>query len=343
MIGDFDDFVLPDVPDLSAAAGDGADNTFDQADIDALFDFGTTEPTPPKSGLRAVIESNVISYERLPMLEVICERMVRTFATSMRNLTSDAIDVTLEEITSTRFGEFMNHVPLPAMFGVFHVKEWENYGVITVDSGLIYAVVDALLGGRRGNANMRVEGRAFTTIETKLVWKMVHLALVELSNSFEGVEAVTMELERIESSPRFAAIAGPSNITAVATFRVDMEGRGGKFHVLLPYATLEPVRSKLLQRFMGEKMGRDRMWENHMAQELTKTAVTLDVVLGEKLMPLRDVTRLQVGQTIAFGTDPKDALVLQCGGVPLGRAHIGQRSQNVAICMATDISKGFTR
>lgn len=343
MSGDFDDLALPDVPGLSSEASGGADDIFDQADIDALFGFGDHGPSQPKSGLKAVIESNVISYERLPMLEVICERMVRTFATSMRNLTSDAIDVTLEEITSTRFGEFMIHVPLPAMFGVFHVKDWENYGVITVDSGLIYAVVDALLGGRRGNSNMRVEGRAFTTIETKLVWKMVHLALEELSNSFEAVEPVTMELERMETSPRFAAIAGPSNITAVATFRVDMEGRGGKFNVLLPYATLEPVRSKLLQRFMGEKMGRDRMWETHMAQELTKTDVTVDVVLGEKLMPLRDVTRMEVGQTIAFGTDPKEALLLQCGGVPLGRAHIGQRSKNIAICMATDISKGFSR
>jgi flagellar motor switch protein FliM len=103
------------------------------------------------------------------------------------------------------------------------------------------------------------------------------------------------------------------------------------------------VRSKLLQRFMGEKMGRDRMWETHMAQELTKTEVTVDVVLGDKLMPLRDVSRMQVGQTIAFGSDPHDALQIQCGGVPLGRAHIGQRSQNVAICMATEISKEFSR
>ena len=339
MIDDFDDFVLPDPPKMTASEGD----TFDQAGIDALFGFADAAPSAPKSGLKAVIESNVISYERLPMLEVVCERMVRTFATSMRNLTSDAIDVSLEEITSTRFGEFMSHVPLPAMFGVFHVREWENYGVVTVDSGLIYAVVDALLGGRRGSAPLRVEGRAFTTIETQLVWKMVGLALEELSHSFEPIDPVTMEVERIETSPRFAAIAGPSNITAVATFRVDMEGRGGKFSVLLPYATIEPVRDKLLQRFMGEKLGRDRMWESHMASELINTEVAVDVVLGEKVMPLREVTNLAVGQTIALNCSPDDALQVQCGGVPLGHAHIGQRSRNIAIRMATDISREFSK
>ncbi|GFE73373.1 MULTISPECIES: flagellar motor switch protein FliM [Novosphingobium] len=339
MSDDFDDFILPDPPKMGAIN----DDTFDQDSIDALFGFDSDMPAAPKSGLKAMIESNVISHERLPMLEVVCERMVRSFATSMRNLTSDAIDVTLEEITSTRFGEFMNRVALPAMFGVFQVTEWENYGVVTVDSGLIYAVVDALLGGRKGSRPMRVEGRAFTTIETMLVSKMVQLALDDLSSAFEAIEPVTMVVERMESSPRFAAIAGPSNIAAVATFRVDMEGRGGKFSVLLPYATIEPVRDKLLQRFMGEKLGRDRIWAAHMASELYNTEVTVDVVLGEKLMSLRDVMTLKVGQTIALSHSPNDALQVQCGGVPLGRAHIGQRSSNIAIRMATDISKGYPK
>lgn len=339
MSDDFEDFDLPAPPMLAP----GADATFDQAGIDALFGFDGAAPAPQKSGLKAVIESNVISHERLPMLEVVCERMIRTFATSMRNLTSDAIDVSLEEITSHRFGEFMNRVPLPAMFGVFKVREWENFGVVTVDSGLIYAVVDALLGGRKGNSSLTIDGRAFTTIETMLVSKMVQLALDDFAGAFEAIEPVGIELERVETSPRFAAIAGPTNIAAIATFRVDMEGRGGKFSILLPYATIEPVREKLLQRFMGEKLGRDRMWETHMAMELHNTEVLVDVVLGEKHMRVHDVMSMAVGQTIALNRGPDDPLEVHCGGIPLGHAHIGQRCNNIAIRLVTDISKGFPK
>jgi flagellar motor switch protein FliM len=313
--------------------------SFDQADIDALLGFDQAIPAKPKSGLRAVIESNVISHERLPMLEVVCERMVRSFATSMRNLTSDAIDVALEEVTSVRFGEFMSRVAVPAMIGVFSVREWENYGIVTVDSGLIYAVVDALLGGRKGNAPLRTGARAFTTIETKLVSRMVQLALDDLASAFEAIEPVTIELKRIETSPRFAAIAGPSNIAAVATFAVDMEGRGGRFSVLLPYATIEPVRERLLQRFMGEKLGRDRMWEAHMASELWQTGITMDVVLGQRQMRLHDVSHLAVGQTIRLDRGPDDTLEVHCGGIPLGHAHIGQRRSNMAVRMVTDIAR----
>ena len=35
----------------------------------------------------------------------------------------------------------------------------DNFGLLTVDSSLIYSTVDVLLGGRRGTAAMRVEGR----------------------------------------------------------------------------------------------------------------------------------------------------------------------------------------
>ncbi len=333
-MNDFDDFDLPDPQPMTV----GDAGTLDQSDIDALFgDIGT--PAPTKSGLRAVIESDVINHERLPMLEVVCDRVIRTFATNMRNLTSDAIDVSIDETSSARFGELMNRVALPAMFGVFRIEEWENYGVIVVEPGLIYSVVDALLGGRKGNSAVRVEGRAFTTIETALVSRMMELALSDLAAAFEPIAPITIKLERIETSPRFAAIAGPSNVTAFSTFRVDMEGRGGRFNILLPYATLEPVRNKLLQRFMGEKLGRNSIWEAHMDAELRKTEVRLDAVLAERFLRLQDVRSLEVGQTISLAKGPDDALEVQCTGVRLGRAQLGQRNGNVAVRLVTDLVK----
>lgn len=333
---DFEEFELPEPP----AAGMSEDITFDQASIDALFG-DDSESLPQKSGLRAVIESRVVSHARLPMLEVVCERMVRSFATSMRNLTSDAIEVSLDDIASVRFGDFMNRIPLPSMLAVFKVPAWHDYGLITVEASLIYAVVDALLGGRKGAAPRKIEGRGFTTIETTLVSKMIDLALREFSTAFEPIAPVTMELERIETSPRFAAIAGPTNVASAATFAVDMDGRGGKFTILLPFATLEPVRGKLTQRFMGEKLGGDTIWQDHMRSEILQTEVEICCVLGERQMRLADITSLELGQTVPFGIGPDDPLEISCGNVPLGRAQIGRQRNNVAIGMVTTIGQGM--
>jgi flagellar motor switch protein FliM len=329
----FDDFDLPDPPAVSLADS----GALDQADIDALFG-DLSAPPPPKSGLKALVESDVVSHERLPMLEVVCDRVIRSFATNMRNLTSDAIEVAIEETGSARFGEAMNRVALPAMFGVFRIEEWDNYGVMVVEPALIYSVVDALLGGRKGSGPVRVEGRAFTTIETALVARMMELALNDLAAALEPVAPVRMALERIETSPRFAAIAGPSNVTAICTFHVEMEGRGGRFSILLPHTTLEPVREKLLQRFMGEKHGRDSLWEKHMEHELRQTELRVEAVLAERWVKLAEVQGLKVGDTFALHKHPDEALELHCAGIRLGTAQLGQRNTNIAVRMLADIA-----
>lgn len=330
----YEDFVLPEPPVAPVAGG-----ALDQAGIDALFgDVGG--PARARSGLRAVIESDIISYERLPMLEVAYDRMVRTFTTSMRNLTSDSIEISLDEVTSIRFGDFMNRVALPAMIGVFRVEEWRNYGLITVESSLIYSVVDALLGGRRSSAQPMIDGRGFTGIETALVARMLNLALENFATALHSIAPAAMALERIETSPRFASIAGPTNICAVATLRIDMDGRGGSLTILLPYATIEPVRHVLGQRFMGEKLGPENIWGSHIANEIRATEVSIDVVLGETMAPVGFVRNLAVGQTISLAQGPDKPIELHVGGVPLGRGQIGQRCGNVAVKLSTDLSRG---
>ena len=76
-----------------------------------------------------------------------------------------------------------------------------------------------------------------------------------------------------------------------------MEDRGGRIELLLPYATLEPIRKMLLQQFMGEKFGRDNIWEGHLATELWTTQMEVRAVLDEQQLPLSRVLNMQVGDT----------------------------------------------
>ncbi len=320
-------------------ASDCSPATFDQASIDALFGVESAPRPARRTGLRALIEADVANHERLPMLEVVCERMVRTLGTSMRNLTADSLDVRAERVSTMRFADFMDHLPLPAMIGVFLAKQWGNYGLITVDSSLVYAVVDSLLGGRRAPSTMRIDGRAFTAIETHLVGRMMQQTLDDFAQSFEAIEPVEFALERVEVTPRFAAIAAPTNLTAVASFRIDMEGRGGRFHIVLPHATIEPVREKLIERFVGEKMGRNTMWESHIAEELLHTEVQVDAVLGELELRIEDYLALSEGRTITLDRAPEDDIALECRGVPLAAGTIGTHSSLAAIRLTTPVGQ----
>src|SRR3546814_1353730 len=116
------------------------------------------------------------------------------------------------------------------------------------------------------------------------------------------------------SNPRFATIARPANAAIVARLRVDMEDRGGRFELLLPYATLEPVRELLLQMFMGEKFGRDSIWENHLATELWFTHVQLEAVLDEVPANLSDVLKWRFGSRLQITATPDSLVDLWSGG-----------------------------
>lgn len=298
---------------------------------------GAAAPAPAASGLRALIEHDGVRHERLPMLEVVCDRLLRSFATSMRNLTSDPIDVSLEGVSAGRFGDLMNRAPLPAMFGVFRVAEWNDYGVIIVEPNLVCSVVDALLGGgKAGERAQRIEGRAFTTIETALVGRMMSQALDDLAAAFSIVAPVSMALERVEMSPRFAAIADPAAATAVCTFAVETEGRGGRFTILFPHSALEPVRDKLQQSFLGERAGRDSGWEAALEQELRRTELTVTAVLAERQLPLRTVRQWAVGAVVPLGVGPDDRLTLCVEGQALSAGLIGRRTSQVAVRMTKD-------
>ena len=317
-----------------------ATRVLNQDEIDSLLGFDEEgDDAGERAGIQAILSSALVSYERLPMLEVVFDRLVRLMSTSLRNFTSDNVEVSLDNIASIRFGDYLNSIPLPAMLSVFKAEEWDNYGLITVDSSLIYSIVDVLLGGRRGTAAMRIEGRPYTTIERSLVERMVHVMLGDLSAAFEPLSPVTFRFDRLETNPRFATISRPSNAAIVARLRIDMEDRGGRLELLLPYATLEPVRELLLQMFMGEKFGRDTIWETHLAEELWVTDVDLEAAIDTQIMRLRDVFDLKVGSQIMLSATQDSPVQLVCGDVPMYTGRMGRKGSRIAVKIGDRIEK----
>jgi flagellar motor switch protein FliM len=245
--------------EIQSTAATSPTRVLNQDEIDSLLGFSGDDEDADKTGIRAIVNSSLVSYERLPMLEVVFDRLVRVMTTSLRNFTSDNVEVSLDNMTSIRFGDYLNSIPLPAMLTVFRAEEWDNYGLLTVESNLIYSIVDVLLGGR-----------------------------IEL---------------------------------------------------VLPYSTIEPVRELLLQMFMGEKFGRDSIWEGHLATEIWDTDVTIEAVLDESMQPLKDMMTLEVGQTIVLNATPDSPVQLRSGDINLMRGKMGRVSNNVAI----QIDKNFKR
>src|SRR6266481_1756530 len=311
-----------------------------QEEIDNLLGFTVGDVNlDDNSGIRAIIDSAMVSYERLPMLEIVFDRLVRLMTTSLRNFTSDNVEVSLDRITSVRFGDYMNSIPLPAILAVFRAEEWENFGLITVNSSLIYSIIDVLLGGRRGQTAIRIEGRPYTTIETNLVKRMIEVVLADAELAFKPLSPVKFNIDRLETNPRFAAISRPANAAILVRLRIDMEDRGGNVELLLPYATIEPMREVLLQMFMGEKFGRDPIWEGHHATEIGQAEIAVDAVLYEAKLSLKQLMKLEVGDTLTLDLKPDALVTVRCGDVTLTEGRMGRVGDHIAVRVAKPLRK----
>ncbi len=321
----------------------GAERILNQDEIDSMLGFSLTDVSlNDNSGIRAIIDSAMVSYERLPMLEIVFDRLVRLLTTSLRNFTSDNVEVSLDRITSVRFGDYLNSIPLPAILAVFKAEEWDNFGLATVNSSLIYSIIDVLLGGRRGQNTVRVEGRPYTTIETNLVKRMIELVLADAEQAFKPLSPVKFSIDRLETNPRFAAISRPANAAILVRLRIDMEDRGGNVELLLPYATIEPIRAVLLQMFMGEKFGRDPIWEDHLATEIGEAKIAVDAVLYEARLPLRKMMNLSVGDTLPLELKPNALVTIRCGDVVLTEGRMGKVGDRVSVRVAKPLRKPRT-
>jgi flagellar motor switch protein FliM len=324
--------LIDDGASATQSSKGAAERVLNQEEIDGLLGFSLAEISlNDNSGIRAIIDSAMVSYERLPMLEIVFDRLVRLMTTSLRNFTSDNVEVSLDRITSVRFGDYLNSIPLPAILGVFKAEEWDNFGLITVNSTLIYSIIDVLLGGRRGQSAIRVEGRPYTTIESNLVKRMIEVVLADAELAFKPLSPVKFNIDRLETNPRFAAISRPANAAILVRLRIDMEDRGGTVELLLPYATIEPIREVLLQMFMGEKFGRDPIWEGHLATEIGQAEIAVEAVLYEAKLPLRQLMRLDVGDTLALEVKPDANVVVRCGDVMLTEGRMGRVGDRVAV------------
>jgi flagellar motor switch protein FliM len=171
---------------------------------------------------------------------------------------------------------------------------------------------------------------------------MIEVVLADAELAFKPLSPVKFNIDRLETNPRFAAITRPANAAILVRLRIDMEDRGGNIELLLPYATIEPIRGVLLQMFMGEKFGRDTVWEEHLATEIGHAEIGVNAVLYEAEIPLRQLMQLEVGHTLTLDLKPDALVSVRCGNVTLTEGRMGRVGDKVAVRVAKPLRKPKT-
>ncbi|MFI4984328.1 MAG: flagellar motor switch protein FliM [Rickettsiales bacterium] len=318
---------------------EAAENTMNQDQVDDIFGAASNaEATPVKTGIEQLIDKALSTHIRLPMLEIVYDRFVRVISNSLRNYTSFTVDVDINKISNIRFGDYMDRMPIPSMIGVIKAIEWDNFGLVVIESSLIYSFVEILFGGRKTASTLKVEGRPYTSIEQNIVQSITEIILDDLSTCFESVSPVTFQLDRLESNPKFAAIARPEDVIVSLSLSVAMESRHGKIDIIFPVATLEPVKKILTRSFLGERGSKDPIWLRHFESEISNATLKAEVTLNGKTASLKEAMDLKVGSTIMLDILPTDELSMKISNIKVSSGKLGKVDDKMAIQLSDGIN-----
>ncbi len=322
-----------------------------QSEVDALLAAVSGGDIVSEATAPIVSHSNkdIISYDltsqdriirgRLPQLDVIYEKFMRAFRVSLSSALRKIATITLTSTEFLKFGEYVNTLPVPTCISVLRFNNLRGSALFVLEAKLAYALIDSFFGGS-DRPFTKIEGKEFTPIELQIVRKVVDLAISDLENAWSTVEVIDCAFQRTEVNPQFVGIVPPTDVVIATTFDIELENINGTVAVIMPYATIEPIKQKLSTGFQVESDQTDKkLWTTIIQDQLLQTEVDIKVNLGETEIKLKDLMTLAIGDVLPLSQDASGELDIQVEEIKKFKGYYGVHHGAVSVQVTRPIEK----
>jgi flagellar motor switch protein FliM len=276
---------------------------------------------------------------RMPTMELIHDRFARQFRTHLAKFLGRTCFANVGGIEMVKFGLFMKKLPLPSSLHIFRMPPLSGYALMVVSAPLVFGVIDGLFGGS-GQGRVKIEGREYTPIESRLIGKVVMMALEVLKDAWAPIHPVDFVYVRSEFNPLAIAIVPPTDVVIIVTIEVELEQESTTLTICMPYSTLEPLRGKLATGFQSTRLEVDSGVIRRMETNVKQTIASLGVQLARGTIKTRDFLKLNVGDVITLDTNPADEARVMIEGAPKFYGYVGSYRGNRAVRITRDIPRG---
>ncbi|MBA6340511.1 flagellar motor switch protein FliM [Colwellia sp. MB02u-10] len=273
---------------------------------------------------------------RMPTLEMINERFARHMRISLFNMMRRTAEVSINGIQMIKFGEYVHTLFVPTSLNMVRFRPLKGTALITMEARLVFILVDNFFGGD-GRYHAKIEGREFTPTERRIVQMLLKIIFEDYKVAWSPVMDVSFEYLDSEVNPSMANIVSPTEVVVISSFHIELDGGGGDFHVVLPYAMLEPIRELLDAGLQSDKEDTDMRWSKALRDEIMDVSVEISTKFIEVTLPLQKIMDLKAGDIIPI-VMPEHITVL-VEKLPSFRAKLGQSRNNLALKIESKIKR----
>ena len=266
----------------------------------------------------------------MPALGIINERLVGFLKTSLPIVSRNVVDISLTSTESVKFNEFCHSLPVPSSLNIFSLEPLRGHSLVVLEGNLVFSFVDSLFGGK-GVSHVKLEGRCFTAIETKIVERIVKIILADIQQAWSDVYEVKTVFSHSEMDPQFAGIVKPEDVVIVNKFEVELENITGIITLCIPYSSIEPIRDRLKTGFHEEHKEVDNEWRRYVKKKIMDMDVEVSCTIGMSNIKGEDLLRLKVDDVIILDQNPTDNTIVKIEGIPKFKGSPGSCNNRKAV------------
>lgn len=309
-----------------------------KAEIEALLNAVFEGRIEPEKEL-AKAEGAIANYDLVnsdshkgfvPNLDIIYDSFIRYNRVTLSNRLRKSVEIKKIGARSYKFDDFLQTLPSPVCMGIFKIEPLKGAALISFDSTLVLSLVDSLLGGT-GSAKVPLVNRMFTSIELRLMEKIVGDALLDLEKAWAPLYATHMSLLRMEMNPRLVNIVPPEYQIVTMSLKIQIDDVSGNMMFAVPFMTIDPIRDKLKTGMQFDLMAIDPQWSNRLSSEILEAPLELAVEMGNASITLRELLDLAPGDTIMLDKACTSDMITKVEGIPKYYGVPGIKHGNKAI------------
>ena len=282
---------------------------------------------------------DIEAHRAIPNLDIVYDGFIRYNRVTMSNRLGRMVDIKKEEAVPYKFGDFLSVLPSPVCMAIYKMDPLKGAALIAFDSTLVFTIVDSILGGSGVSAGQGMN-RLFTSIELRLVEKIVKDVLADLEKAWAPLCPVSMNLLRLEMNPRLVNIVPPEYQVVTMSMKIQIEETVGTMILAIPFMTIEPIRDKLKRGVQMDMMVVDPLWSYRLSEELLGAPLDVSVEMGGTTLSLAELLGLAPGDTVMLDSSGRDDLVVKVGGTKKFMGIAGASGGNKAVQITKVLSAG---
>lgn len=249
--------------------------------------------------------------------EVLARNLARVYGSALRR----KVDVSVGGIQQATASSFVMEIESPSVIFLLNDVNHTDDIIMMMPAGFCIHMIEKQSGGRGDNIS---EKRTLTTIEEKIINRIMDSISKEIVIAWEPFEEFTITSKKYESKPENVHLTSVDPMLIVKLV-IDLGDKKVEVKIAYSYALLKQAihNSAIKQNSRTKKELMSESQKESYERTLLGASVIIQPLLGTSRLSVKEIIDLKVGDSITLGQRIDQPLGVRVNGVQKMTAYPG--------------------